>query len=109
MWILLLTGCGGRTAAPPAGSPAVGAPAVTFADITAKAGIQFQHVSGAAGKKWLPETMGSGCAFLDYDNDSFPDIYLTAYRGGVLLHNEGGYGFRVVPLALQPWSTSARS
>ncbi len=55
------------------------------------------------------QTIGNGCAFLDYDNDSFPDIYLTAYRGGVLLHNEGGYGFRVVPLALQPWSTSARS
>jgi len=45
-------------------------------DITTQAGIRFQHVNGAAGKKWLPETMGSGCAFLDYDNDGRQDILL---------------------------------
>ncbi len=53
-----------------------GAPAVQFTDITSTAGIHFTHNSGRAGKKWLPETMGSGCAFLDVDGDGWPDILL---------------------------------
>jgi len=50
---------------------------IQFRDITAQAGIHFTHNNGAFGKKWLPETMGPGCAFLDYDNDGYPDILLT--------------------------------
>ncbi|HET7442880.1 MAG TPA: CRTAC1 family protein [Terriglobales bacterium] len=49
---------------------------ITFRDITAQAGIHFIHNNGAFGKKWLPETMGPGCAFIDYDNDGYPDILL---------------------------------
>jgi len=49
---------------------------ITFRDITAQAGIRFTHNNGAFGKKWLPETMGPGCAFIDYDNDGWPDILL---------------------------------
>jgi enediyne biosynthesis protein E4 len=49
----------------------------SFADVTAAAGIQFQHNSGAFGGKFLPETLGSGCAFLDYDNDGWQDILLV--------------------------------
>lgn len=49
---------------------------ITFHDITAKAGIHFTHNNGAFGKKYLPETMGPGCAFIDYDNDGWPDIVL---------------------------------
>jgi len=45
-------------------------------DITAAAGIGFRHNSGAYGAKFLPETMGPGCAFLDYDNDGWLDILL---------------------------------
>ena len=52
------------------------AQAVHFRDITAQAGIRFTHNNGAFGKKWLPETMGPGCAFIDYDNDGYPDIVL---------------------------------
>jgi hypothetical protein len=50
---------------------------VTFADVTKSAGIAFTHNSGRAGKRWLPETMGSGCAFLDADGDGWPDIVLV--------------------------------
>ena len=47
-----------------------------FADVTAQAGLHFHHNSGAYGGKLLPETLGSGCAFLDYDADGWPDILL---------------------------------
>ncbi|HET7207221.1 MAG TPA: CRTAC1 family protein [Terriglobales bacterium] len=50
---------------------------VTFRDVTAQAGIRFIHNNGAFGKKYLPETMGPGCAFIDYDNDGYPDILLV--------------------------------
>lgn len=49
-------------------------PRMPFTDITADAGLHFQHESGAAGEKLLPETMGGGCAFLDYDSDGDQDI-----------------------------------
>ncbi|HZR59147.1 MAG TPA: CRTAC1 family protein [Terriglobales bacterium] len=49
---------------------------IQFRDITAQAGIHFVHNNGAFGKKYLPETMGPGCAFIDYDNDGWPDILL---------------------------------
>jgi hypothetical protein len=45
-------------------------------DVTTSAGIQFRHNSGAYGGKLLPETLGSGCAFLDYDSDGWQDILL---------------------------------
>jgi hypothetical protein len=50
---------------------------IHFRDITKQAGIDFTHNNGAFGKKWLPETMGPGCAFIDYDNDGYPDIVLV--------------------------------
>jgi hypothetical protein len=50
---------------------------IQFTDVTAQAGIKFKHNSGAFGKKYLPETVGSGCAFLDYDNDGWQDILLV--------------------------------
>ncbi len=49
----------------------------TFSDVTKAAGIQFSHDSGAFGKKYLPETMGSGGAFLDADGDGWQDILLV--------------------------------
>jgi len=50
---------------------------VTFRDITAQAGIHFTHNNAAFGKKYLPETMGPGCAFVDYDGDGYPDILIV--------------------------------
>ncbi len=59
-----------------AAGPVPAAEAVHFVNITQQAGIRFVHNTGAFGKKYLPETMGAGCAFLDYDNDGRPDILL---------------------------------
>ena len=51
--------------------------AIEFTDVTAEAGIRFKHNSGAFGKKYLPETIGAGAAFLDYDNDGWQDVLLV--------------------------------
>ena len=48
-----------------------------FVDVTKQSGIDFVHVSGASGQKYLVETTGSGAGFLDYDNDGFLDIFLV--------------------------------
>ena len=52
-------------------------PGFRLVDVTSAAGLQFRHRSGAYGGKLLPETMGSGCAFLDYDADGWQDILLV--------------------------------
>jgi hypothetical protein len=49
-------------------------PTVRFVDITHEAGIDFIHANGATGEKLLPETMGGGVAFLDYDRDGDADL-----------------------------------
>jgi hypothetical protein len=75
-----------------------------FTDITAAAGIDFVHVNGASGRKYLVETMGSGAVFFDYDGDGDPDLYLVnggALPGfvaakpvqGALYRNDGHGGF----------------
>lgn len=76
-------------------------PVAKFQDVTGAAGVRFTHVNGAAGEKLLPETMGGGCAFFDYDNDGHPDIVLInssfwpwAHPDGklpthALFHNDG--------------------
>jgi enediyne biosynthesis protein E4 len=69
--ILLLKKAGGSVQAAPDAAP------VTFRDITRQAGIHFVHNNGAFGQKYLPETMGPGVAFIDYDNDGWPDIFLA--------------------------------
>jgi len=62
--------------AAPVAAPAAPAhpPAVIFTDITRQAGIDFVHVNGAFGTRFLPETMGGGVAFFDYDNDGDQDL-----------------------------------
>src|SRR4051812_9243615 len=42
-----------------------------YADVTAKAGIHFTHVNGASERRYVPETMGAGCAFIDFDQDGW--------------------------------------
>ena len=62
----------------PVASPAEasGAFPVQLVDVTRQSGMAFEHNSGAFGKKYLPETLGSGCAFFDYDNDGWLDVLL---------------------------------
>src|SRR4051812_24887582 len=52
-------------------------PVMQFKDITAEAGIKFVHHNGAYGDKLLPETMGSGVAFFDFDGDGDQDLLLV--------------------------------
>jgi hypothetical protein len=56
--------------------PKVTVPVVNWVDLTESTNIQFTHDSGATGEKLLPETMGSGCAFFDFDSDGDQDILL---------------------------------
>ena len=49
---------------------------VVFTDVTSAVGIKFEHHNGRSGKKYLPETLGPGCAFFDYNGDNLPDILL---------------------------------
>lgn len=49
---------------------------VVFTDVTAQSGIKFVHNAGKSGKKYLPETMGSGAAFFDADGDGWLDVLL---------------------------------
>ena len=50
---------------------------VKFTDVADVSGIEFQHFTGATGTRYMPETMGAGCAFLDYDADGNLDILLA--------------------------------
>ncbi len=89
------------------GAPSLAPPAAAFVDITRQAGITFEHENGAAGDKLLPETMGGGVAFFDFDNDGRPDLLFVDSRpwpsatpGGaharsrlVLYRNAGGGRF----------------
>lgn len=55
-------------------------PAVHFTDVTTAAGVDFVHVNGAYGERLMPETIGSGAAFLDYDGDGCQDLFLVNSR-----------------------------
>ena len=68
--LLILVSAGVAVSAAPSNS-------IQFTDATAAAGITFVHNTGRAGKKYLPETVGSGCAFFDADGDGWPDILLV--------------------------------
>ncbi|HYN22086.1 MAG TPA: CRTAC1 family protein [Thermoanaerobaculia bacterium] len=74
--VLLLAAAFTLEAAPAPQKPA----AIRFTDITKAAGIQFVHNSGRAGKKLLPETMGSGVALFDTDGDGWLDILFVNSR-----------------------------
>ena len=72
--LLLLAACGGQPEGDAAPAPAAPAVPPKLADMTAAAGIDFVHVHGGHGKKFLFETMGSGVAADDFDGDGRPDL-----------------------------------
>ena len=75
---LLATACRkDRPAAAPPATPLDAGVPVTFTDVTREAGIGFVHNSGAYGRKYLPETMGSGLVFFDYDGDGRQDLFFV--------------------------------
>ena len=55
-------------------------PEVRFTDVTTAAGVGFVHVNGAYGERLMPETIGSGAAFIDYDGDGCQDLFLVNSR-----------------------------
>src|SRR5689334_20631373 len=75
---LLLFGCASRPAPtiPPSPQPQAASNAL-FVDVAAKAGVPFTHANGATGQFHFDEFSPAGCAFLDYDNDGFLDIFLV--------------------------------
>lgn len=162
LFAALLTGCRHDPAPPPTSVASAPAGPPLFADMADRAGLHYRWI--VAGKRPLNilQTIGNGCAFLDYDNsgdlsallvgtdhvalfqgdgkghftdvshavgldalkghflgcavgdydgDGYDDIYVSGYRAGLLLHNEGGKRFRDVTasagLKMQPWGTSA--
>jgi hypothetical protein len=76
---LALVGCREAAKEPPAPHD----PEPWFVDVAGSSGLDFVHESGRSGALFLPEMMGSGVAFLDYDNDGDLDVYLV--QGGRLL------------------------
>lgn len=74
---LALVGC--RTTYPPAAQapPTAKVATIRFTEVTKEAGIDFVHVNGAYGRKLMPETVGSGCAFADFDADSNLDLLIV--------------------------------
>src|SRR5258708_7353219 len=86
--------------------PTADVPKVPFVDVTEAAGIHFRQNNGASGDKLLPETMGGGVAFFDFDNDGNQDLLLvngTYWPGKIpegkkpttaaLFHNDGNGHF----------------
>ena len=65
---------------------------IHFTDVTDSAGIHFKHADGAAGEFHLPETLGAGGAFLDYDNDGDLDLYLVNSAAPSMLYRNNGDG-----------------
>ncbi|HEY3997513.1 MAG TPA: CRTAC1 family protein [Candidatus Xenobia bacterium] len=77
-----------RPQAAPAPTPTPALP--TFQDVTARAGLRFRHYTGGFGKNYMPEIMGSGCAWIDYDNSGRQSLLLlngTDFAG----HRHGGH------------------
>ncbi len=97
-----------ESSAPEAVRPVAEAPSADFSEVSEVVGVDFVHTSGGYGQKFLPETMGSGVAILDYDDDGDEDLFFvngtrweeapTEAAEGVpaLFENDGRGGFRRV-------------
>jgi len=98
----------GSAAAPSTATPRI-AGGEFFVDITRESGVHFKHFNDASSRRYLPETMGSGAAFFDFDGDGRPDLYLvngapltgdrSHARPGTLYRNLDGTHFLDVTVA----------
>src|SRR5439155_1553174 len=62
---------------------------VTFRDVAQQAGINFVNVfGGAKAKRYLLESTGSGVAWIDYDRDGYPDLFLVKAFDGRAVHEK---------------------
>src|SRR5205807_1089461 len=73
----LACGCRGGHRNPTAPRAAPTRSSARFVNVAEKLGIRWRHVNGRSGRFYFPETMGSGCAFLDYDGDGRLDLFLV--------------------------------
>jgi len=61
---------------------------LNFSEVTKEAGLRnFRHDNGSFGKMWFPEQMGSGCGFIDYNDDGWIDILLVGGGGWLVIQN----------------------
>lgn len=93
--LLFVAGCPRTSSRTPPQATDISAPrapaiAVEFADVTQTAGIKFRHNNGASGLRLMPETNGSGVAFLDYDNDGYQDLFFVNSRDWTPAEYEAG-------------------
>ena len=99
--LALLIGCrqDGKITPHPGDAPPAKIPAISFENVSEKAGIQFKLGNGGKSPLNILETSGGGCAFIDYDADGWPDILLVGPHAAALYHNEHDGTFRDVTRA----------
>ena len=81
-------------------------PSVMLKDVSAELGVDFVHENGAVGSLFMPEPLGSGGGFFDYDNDGDQDLAVAISGGVVLASNEGSSFRRRTVLATSRSTTS---
>jgi len=104
--LFFTSGCPRKPNRPVPQAPARAGETIRFEDVAGTAGIRFRHFNGADGRFLMPESVGPGGAFIDYDGDGWLDLYLAngsnwpdrpdAHKTGALYRNQQNGTFRDV-------------